>query len=321
MRNIFGVMSVGVAVFLAGCGSSSDVDGTTTVPGSSGNVPAVSRQAVPLGSKTDALRELRVSGLVASQIAGGNIGLNLGPNRPQPLAWAFGHSERGATGTTNGQYSFQFFTGGQPAVGRAQTNYNNQVSQWNAGNGVTEKLTLNGVSERGQSADRVASYESQGSGENYYAEIRERRGGGGLLASESLRLRGTSEVRWPEGGELDARGLLNYRFETHDGAFFRADIGESGNPFKVLQGEALSYDGVYAYEQSGASGAATAATLTPIVLDAEGSPVAGSLKITSGNDTATFTFRTDGSASLQLNTASQELSATEVRNALRGTQS
>ncbi len=322
-NNILGAVSVSLAVLLAACGQSTEVTGGPNPGGNGGGSQAiapVARSAVALRSKEDALRELRVSSLVAGQVAGGNI--NLGAKkREQPLAWAFGHGERAGAGNSLGQHSFVLLQGAQPSVDRFQTSHANAVSKFATASGATETLTINGVTERGQSPDQSVSYEQHGTGQASYSESRERRSSGGtLLASETLQLQGLSEVSWPTGGTLDARGLLKYRFRNNDGHFFNADIGESGAPFTVQQNQALSYAGSYAYELPGqSSGLATAATLVPIAFDSTGDhPASGVLRIISGGDTAIFTFRPDGGATLELNQSQQEVSAGEIRSALLG---
>lgn len=323
MKNrILGTVSVSLALLLAACGQSSPVDGTPSPGGNGGagqNIAPVARSAVALGSKDDALRQLRVSSLVASQVAGGNINLGGGQKRRQPLAWSFGHGERANGASTVGQHSFTLLQGAQPGVPRSQTTHAKAASKWTTADGATESLTLNGVTEHGSSADQSVSFERQGSDTADYSETRERRSSGGaLLASETLRLQGLSEVNWPTGGTLDARGLLKYRFSNSDGHFFNADIGEAGAPFSVQQNQALSYAGTYAYELPGqASGLATVSTLEPIAFDSSGDhPASGVLSIVSGSNTAIFTFRPDGGATLRLNDADQPVSAGEVRSAL-----
>lgn len=323
-NNILGVVSVSFAVLLAACGQSSEVTGGNPSPGgngSGGTIAPVARSAVSLSSKEDALRQLRVSSLVASQVAGGNINLGSAKKRAQPLAWNFGHGERAAVGGSSGQHSFQLLQGAQPGVDRGIVTHANAVTSWPTANGATEKLTLNGVTEQGLSADQSVSFQRHGTDQAAYSESRERRSSGGaVLASETLQLQGLSEVSWPSGGTLDARGLLKYRFKREDGQFFNVDIGENGTPFTVLQNEALSYAGNYAYELPGeGSGLASVATVEPIAFDASGDhPASGVLRIVSGDRTAIFNFRPDGGATLEINQSQQEITAAEIRNALLG---
>lgn len=338
MKKILGLAACSFVVLLSACGSSTDIDESAA----SGNTGTVPSRSIALASKADALRELNISSALASQVAGGGIGLNAGgasSKRVRALSFNASEREPGApksteTGNGNAGGSFKaendlvsrdfvlFENQSHRVTVRRRTDEGHKTS-WTGKDGVVESLTLSGVSESGrvEDTDVPLSYDVQGQSGSFYSESYEKKNAGGtVLDTQKVQFLGTSEVQTPQGGPLDARAILSYRYAAKDGNFFNADIGEAGKPFKVTQGDTLSYGGNYAYAYKGqAGGKVLVSTETPIALDSASSrPSAGKLKFVSGSDTITITFKSDGGADLDLNGRSESASAQEIRNALLG---
>jgi len=330
VQQILGFALAGSLLTLAACSRSDQASDGAVLPSRGTNTSAAA-----LGSKADALRELGVIGALANQVAGGASAWNSGNADAQRVRpWAFNNAERAqssgadsSSGSCPGGGSFtsqdssasRSYTlfGGQSAeTAQSRSSEVNCKSAFPQQGGVTQTLSLNGVQESG--AAQGLSYGSAGSGSEPYTELYEKKEGSRLVDSIKLSYQGLSEVKSAQGSPLDARAVYAYRYARSSGDFFSADVGSSGTPFKVVQGDLLSVSGPYSYSSKSCNGgAATVSTTDGLAFAGAGDQiVAGTLELASGSNKAVFRFKPDGSAELDLNGNTQTLSADELRAAI-----
>ncbi|WP_162932637.1 hypothetical protein [Solimonas sp. K1W22B-7] len=296
----------------------------------------ISTSAAALGSKSDALRELGVIGALANQVAGGGAAWNSGNADAQRVRpWAFNGGERAQSSGTDASQgacpgggsftsedssasrSYALFGGESADTAQSKSSEINCKSAWPQKAGVAQSLSLNGLLESGASPS--LSYGLAGNGSEPYTELYEKKDGSGkLVDSIKLAYRGLSEVKAPQGGTLDARAIYAYRYARSGGDFFSADVGSAGAPFKVEQGDLLRVSGPYGYaSKSCGGGNSSVNTVDGLAFDGSGEQiVAGTLEVVSGAKKAVFRFKPDGGADLDLNGATQAISASELRAAI-----
>lgn len=330
IQQVLGFALAGSLLTLAAC-SRSDQAGDSAVPQSRD----INTSAAALGSKADALRELGVIGALANQVAGGASAWNSGNADSQRVRpWAFNNNERaqvGAADSSSGNCpgggsfttedssasrNYALFGGQSAETAQSRSSEVNCKSAFPQRGNVTQTLSLNGVQESGSAAS--LSYGSAGSGSDFYTELFEKKDGSRLVDSTKVSYRGLSEVKSLQGSPADARAVYAYRYARSGGEFFSADVGNTSTPFKVVQGDLLSISGPYGYSSKTCSGGTATVTTTDGLAFGEngGQIVAGTLEVVSASSKAVFRFKPDGSADLDLNGATQSISASELRAAI-----
>jgi hypothetical protein len=337
MRNMMSVGAAGLAaLLLAACGGGGD-EGIGPPPSGAAQLRTVDDATRELGnvSTTVDLTDLS-SGTPAARPAGsarsfgavavahrfgGSAMQARAVQAPQAVTSCPTGGTDNATDTSSKSYAFSYFNTSATVNFRTH-NYSGCASTANDGT-VT---TLDNQLEAGSTSDAVMGYIQSGAGNTPF-RVRTTLNNNGQIFTTDQNLLGTIQLSNGQAS-TDNRAVLDTTLRVtqtgHTDYMGSFALAPDTGFYSVVSGQSsIAINGVYAYSSNVTGcggGTLTTATPTPLSLGqtSAGSsfPIDGVLRITTGNDSVSFTFNADGSATLS-GCVSGSLSAGEVGQILQ----